>query len=241
MLKISASSSSSSVQKPFYRWVVVAAVVLGLILLWLGVKHYLTLEQVKQISRATAALAQSHPELVFAGLALMHLIGMAFSLPTKAVLTVLSGALLGAVWGAGATLLGTLAGTTILFVAARHFLRQWVKARLGPKAEEIHQRLVGHPIRTVIGLRLMITLPYGPITLASAVSDMTYPSFLVGSLIGDLPVIVLYAMAGERLFSLAATSDALSPTTIVILLGAGMVFFIGALWGRKGESKILGG
>ncbi|MCP4601915.1 MAG: TVP38/TMEM64 family protein [Proteobacteria bacterium] len=200
---------------------------------WVFVSHNLTLERIQSIAGDATDLSNEHFVLVFIALASAQAIGMGLALPTKALLTLLAGALLGTMVGSAATLIGVLAGTSILFFGARYVLRERVAKHLSARAKQIEQRVSNRPIRTMIGLRLFIALPYGPCTITAALSSMRYRDFLVGTLIGDIPVILLYSIAGQRLSTLASTSEALSPLTVAILIAAGLLFLVGTLLGRK--------
>ena len=85
----------------------------------------------------------------------------------------------------------------------------------------------------MIGLRLFITIPYGPITLAASLSAMRYRDFLMGSLIGDIPVVAVYCMAGKQLMSLTKMSEAISPYTFVAFIAIAVLFIAGAFARRK--------
>ncbi len=211
----------------------IALVFAVIALFWIVLSRYFTLSDIQRIARDSLAVARAHPFQVFGLLVLGHVIGMALSLPSKALMTLLSGVLMGPVWGSLATLSGVGIGTSGLFFAARYLLRDFVKRRLGARAEVVEQRLGRHPIRALIGLRLFITLPYAPITLAAAVTSMRYRHFIIGSLIGDLPVVVAYCFAGQQLFRLTSLSEAVSPWTMGILIAVGLFVFTTSVIGRS--------
>ncbi len=212
-----------------------ALVVTALVLaaLWLLVSRHLTLDEIQQIARRASAFTGEHYLLVFAALAGAHAVGMGFSLPTKALLSLLAGALLGIVGGSGATLIGVLSGTTILFFSSRHLLRERVARHLTGKTKQIERRISERPIRAMIGLRLFIVLPFGPLTITAALSSMRYRDFLIGTVIGDISVIVLYSLAGQKIFELTSASEVLSPSTVIVLIAVGSLFLFATLLGRK--------
>ena len=221
-------------QRPLYPWLIGLALVIGVLYLLVG--RNLTLEDIKRIAAEATALARTQPALVGLALVVAQAAGMAFSLPTKALLTLLAGSLFGPLWGTLITFGGVLAGTSALFFAVRRGLRQRFEARLGARARKLERRFARHPILTLAGLRLVITLPYGPITIASALTTIGYRQFLAGSLLGDVPVVLLYCFAGERLATLATTSEAISPLTVVLLIAAGLAFLVTAFVGLRRDA-----
>lgn len=200
---------------------------------WVILSRFFTLDEAKRWAVVLSAYAEAHAWVVFVSLAGVQAVGMVFSLPSKGILTVLGGALLGTAAGSIASLSGVLLGTTVLFFAARSFLRDKVSQKLGNRFRAVQDRLARHPVRAMIGLRMFITLPYGPITLAAALSTMRYRDFLVGTLIGDIPVIVVYCMAGRQLMSLTKMSEAISPWTVGAFIGIAALFIVGAFFKRR--------
>ncbi len=209
-------------------------VVLGVVAaFWIILSLFFRLEDIQRIATYTSATTRTHPILVFLALTAAQGVGMVFSLPTKALITLLAGALLGWFYGSLSTMIGVLAGTTALFFASRYLLRGVVTRRLGKRAASLEERLSRHPIRALMGLRLFITLPYGPITLASALTTMRYRDFIIGSALGDLPVVVVYTIAGRQLFELVTVNEAMDLRTLIALLAAGAFIFVTAIVGKK--------
>jgi uncharacterized membrane protein YdjX (TVP38/TMEM64 family) len=210
------------------RWILLAAALLAIAVAWVACGRF-DLDDVKRAARVLDATASAHPFLAFVGVTAAQAIGMAVSLPTKALLVLLAGALLGPFAGAAATELGVLVGTTALFFGCRRALGPDTLSRFGRLAARLEDRLRARPVLAVAGLRLVVTIPYGPITIACAAVGMDYRRFFLGSLLGDLPVTALYAFAGSRLMSLASTDEAISPATVIALVVAGVAMFAAAV------------
>ena len=217
-------------RSPFPILALLAAAIAGLFLL---VRFGVEMDDVRTlVARGHVLVAERPLPVALALLGAIVLCGV-FTIPLKGVLSLVGGALLGPLAATAIVLAGILAGTTVLFRFTRRFLKRRVEARMGALARRVEGRLARRPILAMAGLRLMIALPYGPITMAAAVSSIRYRDFLLGTLLGDLPVIVLYAVAGERLATLASATDAIPPVTAAILVGAGALLVAGALWGRR--------
>jgi uncharacterized membrane protein YdjX (TVP38/TMEM64 family) len=199
----------------------------------LAVRFGVDMDDVRAAAARGHALAATHPSSVAGALLAAIFVCGVFSIPLKGLLSLVAGALLGPAAALAVVLAGILAGATVLFRFTRRFLRRRVEERMGGLARRVEARLSRRPILAVAGLRLMIALPYGPITMAAAVTSIRYRDFLIGSLLGDLPVIALYAFAGERLATLASAADAISPVTAAILIGIGALLVAGSLWGKR--------
>jgi len=218
------------------RWLLLGGAGGGLLLLWGFFAGLVTADALRRLQQLGAHFAGEQPLATALLLALLLALTMALSLPAKAALNLLTGALLGPLAAGAVTLLGALAGTSVLFAVARHLLRSRAAAELGEQVARLQSRIERHPVLAIAGLRLMVTFPYAPITLAAALTRMRYRDFLMGSALGDLPVILLYSLAGARLATLRSLSDVLSPGTLLLLTLASLGLLAGALggrWGRK--------
>jgi len=111
-------------------------------------------------------------------------------------LWILSGALLG--WGAGAawSVVGTSVGAAIGFALARRLGRDFVERRFS-RLGRLGRVEPGHGLRTVLALQLTPVMPHDLINALAGVSRMPYRLFFVGSLVGSLPIIVLYTYVGS--------------------------------------------
>ena len=225
------SETSPEKRRPLWPWVLALALIA--LLMWWLVGRYVTMDDVRSVAEVGGEMVDDNPLLVGGALFAALFVTGVSTVPLKAALTILAGALFGPVIGSALTMSAILLGTSLTFFAVRRYFRERVEKRMGRLARKLETRVAERPIRAIAGLRLMIWLPYGPITLASSVTSIRYRDFLIGSFLGDLPVIVLYSMAGERLATLATASDAISPLTVAILVAAGVVLLVATFFGGK--------
>ena len=198
-------------------------------------QNYLTIENSRRLASVLGKGAGVSLPVIAVAIIATQIMGMALSLPSKAVVTILAGALLGPIWGVIVTFIGVLTGTSVLFFVARKLLRKKAIHKAGRLAAKLDDRLTRRPMLSMAGMRLMITLPYGPITIAAALTGIRYRDFLAGSLIGDFPVVVMYCLAGARLALLTDASQALSASTVIILIVAGAALILGSVFSKKQE------
>ncbi|MCU0662614.1 MAG: VTT domain-containing protein [Myxococcota bacterium] len=210
------------------RWLTALGVG-GFIAVAITLGSMVSIEDAKNVARETRQWSQSHLGLAVLCIGVAQFLSGVTGIPTKGVATLVAGALVGPLLSGVATLSGVAVGTTMLFFATRRLLGEYVRNRLGPRLAWVEERLAHRPIWSMIALRLMITLPYGPITMAAALSRVRYRDFLVGSIIGDLPVIALYSVAGSRLEALASTRDVIDPWSATLLLCAAIVMLASVL------------
>ena len=205
--------------------------------LWLLCMRHLDFGTIQTLTLKMQSAASAHRVITFLVLLVIQAVGMFFTLPTKAIFNMVGGALLGFIPSAVMIMLGTLLGTTGLFFATQKIVTQDTLEKLPRQLKKFEKKLQNRPTLTVASLRLILALPYGAITIFCAVTRIPYRAFLTGSLLGDIPVILLYSFAGLKLAELAGTGEAVSPATIIALSLAGVGLFAGSLWPSKKERQ----
>lgn len=136
-------------------------------------------------------------------------------------LWIVSGALLG--WGSGAawSVVGTSVGAAIGFALARRLGRDFVERRFS-RLGRLGRVEPGHGLRTVLALQLTPVMPHDLINAVAGVSRMPYRHFFVGSLVGSLPIIVVYTYVGSAVLAVDSprfwiAAGILTVLTIVML------------------------
>ncbi|MBN2342740.1 MAG: VTT domain-containing protein [Deltaproteobacteria bacterium] len=221
-------------KKSFTLLIVIFAVALLCVLWWLSLRH-IQFKDVQSYTLQMQSVAQTHLLITTALLFFIQAAGMFFTLPTKAVFNMVAGALLGFFPGALVTIAGTLVGTSGLFWVSRKITPDNIFEKLPPLLKRFEQKLLTRPTLTLASLRLILALPYGAITIFAAISGIRFRPFIIGSFLGDIPVVLLYSAAGLQLADLASAKDALSPTSIAVLTVAGVGLFAGVLWPSRAK------
>ena len=149
------------------------------------------------------------------------------------LLWILSGTLLG--WGAGAavSVVGTSLGAALGFALARRLGRDVVERRF-PRLRRLGQVQPSQGLRTVLALQLTPVMPHDLINGFSGVSRMPYRSFFLGSLLGSLPLVVLYTYVGSAVLAV----DTPRFWIAAVILSAFTVLMLA--WNRKLARKRLG-
>lgn len=115
---------------------------------------------------------------------------------------VLSGTLFGWLEGALWATVGTSLGAGIGFAIARFLGRDLVERRLGARARRWSGLARADGFRTVLALQLTPVVPHDLINSLAGVSRMAYRSFFLGSLLGTIPIIGVYAYIGDAVWAI---------------------------------------
>lgn len=110
------------------------------------------------------------------------------------------GPLEGAVWAT----MGTSLGAAVGFGLARRLGREFVEQRFGRRARRWGALGERPGMRTVLALQLTPIMPHDVINNLAGLSRMPYRSFFLGSLLGTIPVILIYAYVGSAVLEVAS-------------------------------------
>lgn len=150
-----------------------------------------------------------------------YVIVAALSLPLAVWMTLAAGALFGFWQGLLLASFASVIGATLAFLAARYFLRDWVRARLGARASSIDQGIARDGAFYLFTLRLIPVVPFFAINLLMGITSMGVRTFFWVSQVGMLAGTAAYVNAGTQLAGLDSLSGIVSPPLLLsfIILG----------------------
>ncbi len=178
---------------------------------------FLSLEWLKNNQRLLEIFYQSNGLIVMVCFVALFLVIGLFLLPGATLLSVLSGAVFGLPLGPLLVSLGSTLGAVLAFYVARYILKSWLEERFGERLHPIQEGLCKNDIHYMLFLRLIPLAPFFLVNIAMGASRISWKVFIVGTLIGKLPAIWIYANAGSNLANLRSLSDINSPRIIVAL------------------------
>ena len=133
-------------------------------------------------------------------------------------------------------LLGSLLSAVVVHEVGRQLPAAMVARLFGSRGERIRERVVGHGMLAVAVVRLVPLAPYSVVSLLSGITRIGRVDYLVGTALGMLPGIVLYALFIDR-----ARAVLIDPHPLAWLGLAGALILIVAIalaarfWQRRQE------
>ncbi len=160
--------------------------------------------------------ARAARPFLFAGLFLAAYVAVAaLSLPLAVWMTLAAGALFGFWWGLLIVSFASTIGATLAFLAARFFLRDWVRGRLGHRAQAIDEGLRRDGPFYLFTLRLIPMIPFFAVNLLMGLTPVPVLTFYVVSQLGMLAGTAVYVNAGTQLAALDSLSGIVSPPLLI--------------------------
>ena len=141
----------------------------------------------------------------------------------SSVVMVLSGAAFGVPFGAALALVGSIAGEWLGFELVRRYGRRMSAAMIGDEELERFQRFFArHGVAAVVVTR-PLPIVMETMSLVAGLSGMKRSAFLTASLVGTVPIVLVYAYAGA--FSREAGSMVPAIVILVAVTGAGWLWY----------------
>ena len=124
------------------------------------------------------------------------------------------------------SLVGSLLGASLGFWLARTLGQTWAQPKM-TKLGKWGTLLRGNSFSVVLLSRLIPVLPAAAVNYAAGLSLMTFPSFLLASLLGKIPMIVWESWVGHDLWRISQ-----HPGRLLLALGIGVLVFgsVGIYW-----------
>ena len=199
-----------------FRRLAILAVLIGAALAYYGfdLGRYLSLDFFKsqQAAIETWRAAQPATAALFYFLAYVAVTGL--SLPGAAAMTLVGGAVFGALWGTVLVSFASTIGATLAFLVSRFLLRDWVEQRFGERLRAVNAGVEREGGFYLLALRLVPAFPFFMINLAMGLTAIRTWTFYWVSQIGMLLGTIVYVNAGTQLAKIESLSGILSPALI---------------------------
>ncbi|HEX5124819.1 MAG TPA: VTT domain-containing protein [Rhodanobacteraceae bacterium] len=144
----------------------------------------------------------------------------------------------GPITGAVIALLGSLASAGVLHQIGSAFPEHVFSRFAGRHAEQLRERVARHGLIAVAIVRLLPIAPYSVVSLAAGIAGIGRVPYFVGTAIGMLPGIVLYALFADRARKVIADPRPLSWAMLLfaLLLIVALAWLLRRLRGRTREA-----
>jgi phospholipase D1/2 len=148
-----------------------------------------------------------------------------------------TGALFGPLLGLLYALAGALVAAGLSFAAGRALGRDWLRRVASRRINAINKRLNQHGLLAMTVLRLLPIAPFTVVNLAAGASEIRTRDYLLGTLFGMAPGIVLMTVFGDRLGAWLRHPD-VANLAVVVIVAAAALLLTWALrrWSRRRTS-----
>lgn len=179
------------------RFAPLIAIALALVLaLAFGLHKHLSLDAIRAHRDAIDAFVTANPLLAAGGFMLALIFASAVPLPGAVLsLMVTSGFLFG-MWGAAASWIAFCIGCTIMFLAARSALQEILHRHVSRWLDRFEEGFRANAFNYILALRLFPGAPAFVVNLAPAFFGVKLRDFVLATMLGIIPVTLVYASVG---------------------------------------------
>lgn len=136
----------------------------------------------------------------------------------SSLIMVLSGAAFGVLWGSIFSLVGSIGGEWLGFELVRRYGRRASSKMVGDDELERLSRVFARHGAAVVVVTRALPVVMETMSVVAGLSKMKRTTFLVASLLGTAPIVVVYAYAG----AVSRQTGSLVPAVIMLIAVAGL-------------------
>jgi uncharacterized membrane protein YdjX (TVP38/TMEM64 family) len=135
-----------------------------------------------------------------------YIVAVAFSFPAASLLTIFGGFLFGWFLAGTLTAFGATIGATIIYLAARTALGDFLRKMAGPGIAKLADGFRDNAFSFLLVLRLAPVFPFFAMNIAPALFNVPVRTYVLATFIGILPGTYAYSYLGEGLDSVIVSA-----------------------------------
>ena len=140
----------------------------------------------------------------------------------SSLIMVLSGAAFGVLWGSLFSLVGSIGGEWLGFELVRRYGRRASSKMVGDDELERLSRVFARHGAAVVVVTRALPVVMETMSVVAGLSKMKRTTFLIASLLGTAPIVVVYAYAG----AISRQTGSLVPALIMLIAVAGLGWIV---------------
>ena len=214
------SRPSDGTQQPrraaWRRWLPLGFIALGLILVFaFHLDEYASFQHLKDHHQRLTEFVASHYVQAVLVYLVLYVLCVALSLPGAIWLTVAGGFLFGAVVGTIFAVIAATTGASLLFLATKTSLGDYLRAHAGPWLAKVERGFADNQWSYLLVMRLFPVIPFFVANLVPAFLGVPLPVFMVTTFIGIIPATAIFATVGAGLGSVLETNSDLTLNSLL--------------------------
>lgn len=172
-----------------------------------GLQQYFSIESLSKNQAAIREFATNNRLLTMMIIVAIYATVTAISFPGAAIMTLLSGFVLGTVYGGISVIVGATIGATIIFLAGRSAAGDVLTRRGGSHVAKLEQGFSKNALSYLFVLRLVPLFPFWLVNLAAAAFRVPTRDYIVATFFGIMPGTFVFASVGAGFSSITESSS----------------------------------
>ncbi|MEM7282209.1 MAG: TVP38/TMEM64 family protein [Pseudomonadota bacterium] len=172
-----------------------------------GLHQYLSLETLASNQVKLQQLADENLPVAMLTVIVVYATLTAISVPGAAIMTLLSGLILGTVYGGISVVIGATIGATIIFLAGRSAAGDVLAKKGGDTVAKLEAGFRENALSYLFILRLVPLFPFWLVNLSAAAFQVPTRTYVMATFFGIMPGTFVYAAVGAGLGSITESSS----------------------------------
>jgi uncharacterized membrane protein YdjX (TVP38/TMEM64 family) len=196
-------------------WLGVAVAFIALAAVFSGPFELLTLDALRDYRDTLTDWVDANVMLASGAYLAVYVTVVAFSIPCAVFLTISGGFMFGAMLGAPLAVIGSTLGATLLFLLVRRVLGSFTIERLGPRAAQLAECLRRDAASYLLAMRFAPFFPFFLVNLVPAFVGVPLRTHVLTTLVGIVPITLVFSLAGAGLGAVLDSGSALTPAAML--------------------------
>ena len=172
-----------------------------------GLHQYLSLETLAENQVKLQQLADDNLPVAMLAVIAVYATLTAISVPGAAIMTLLSGLILGTLFGGISVVIGATIGATIIFLAGRSAAGDVLARKGGDTIARLEKGFSENALSYLFILRLVPLFPFWLVNLSAAAFRVPTKTYVIATFFGIMPGTFIYAAVGAGLGSITESSS----------------------------------
>jgi uncharacterized membrane protein YdjX (TVP38/TMEM64 family) len=199
-------------------WVIITLGLIALLIRYCGLDAYLSFEHIKQNRERLLHCVDQYPVWSVYVYILVCAAIIGVGIPIIGILTLVGGYMFGVLYGTLYATIGATLGVVVMFLAVRYIIMGSIKARYGRQLAQFNTRLQTYGYTYLLTLHWMTIIPYSVVAILAALADVPLLAVIWTTIVGSIPMIFIYALAGRQLGTVENIGDIFSFQVIMAFI-----------------------
>lgn len=207
--------------------------------------EHISFENLKTHRHLILEWKQQHLGLTITGFSILYIIVVACSVPISAFMTLLGGFLFGPILGTILAVISATTGAFLIFFAIELAFKDWITQKAIRGINMMKQGFQENAFSYLLFLRFIPIFPFWLVNIVSALLAIPKCIFILATLIGTVPLSLIFTMIGNDLGTILEANDTpdltilFKPKILFALLGLGLFALLPVIYKTLKRKKFL--
>ncbi|NGX55179.1 MAG: Mercuric reductase [Chlamydiae bacterium] len=198
------------------RWLPILIILLFIAISYFtGVYKYISFETLQKQHRAMQSFVEVHPVATPVIYIAIYAFTAALCLPIGIILSLLGGFLFPIPWSTLYVVTGATIGSSIIFLAARSAIGDFLEKRAGPFLKKMEKGFKKNAWSYLLFLRFIPVFPFWLVNIAPAFFGVSFLTYLWTTFVGIIPGAYVFTQTGAGLGAIFASDQKFSINSIL--------------------------